>query len=394
MSYPTVTIRAGFGSNAMAGTPSWTDISDDKLSISTKRGRQFELDRFEPGEIIAELDNSHLKYWPDNGNSAFYPNVKPGCQFNVRAAYGGTTYDVILALVEDWEPHFRDSGGTRVPVTVMRGAEVSKLLAGIDLGGTSYSEENSGTRVANILNTAGWPSNRRSINTGQTTIQAASTFDNKSPAVDHLSDVQDAELGVLWQATSGTINYQDRHARLKSPYTTSQGTIGVGVNEWHYAQPQFNYGDRLIRNDITIVRNGGGTGSASDATSQNSYGIRSLTRTGVLMTTDAEAQDQADYLNSRYKEPDFRVRGITIKPGENPDVLFPQVLQREIGDRVTVSLPSGSVSADYHIEGIEHEIIGKDWLTRWWLSPANAQVYWALGIAGLSELDETTRLAY
>ena len=64
----------------------------------------------------------------------------------------------------------------------------------------------------------------------------------------------------------------------------------------------------------------------------------------------------------------------------------------KVGDKLLVRVKD----ADFHIEGISHQYSLKTgrWLTYWELSEADAQAYWVLGIAGLSELGETTYLAY
>ncbi|HEY9014071.1 MAG TPA: hypothetical protein VIM84_03280, partial [Gemmatimonadales bacterium] len=67
-------------------------------------------------------------------------------------------------------------------------------------------------------------------------------------------------------------------------------------------------------------------------------------------------------------------------------------------DRVTVRRRpqnlGSAIDQDAVIEGITHDVTAVEWKTRWNLSPAETQVYWILGTAGFSELEQTTRLGF
>ena len=203
-------------------------------------------------------------------------------------------------------------------------------------------------------------------------------------------------MGVVFIAGDGDVQFQDRHARLKSPFTTSQATFGDDPGEQKYKHLEPSYDDQFIYNDVRVTRSGGTEQTASDATSQTTYGQRSLVKTGLLMTTDAVAKDQADYRLSRNKDATLRSRTLVIKPGRDPVNLFPKVLNYDISTRITVRLNQATIDRDYHIEGIAHEYDARtgDWTTTWELSDADDIKYWVLGEVGFSELGETTILAF
>ena len=114
------------------------------------------------------------------------------------------------------------------------------------------------------------------------------------------------------------------------------------------------------------------------------------------MTTDNEALDQANYLDRRYNTPAMRNRLLREIPERDPGNLWPQVLGREISDRITVRRNEASIDHDYHIEGIEHDIdlVDRTWITKWQLSDADSQVFWMIGLAGFSEIGMTTWVGY
>lgn len=84
-------------------------------------------------------------------------------------------------------------------------------------------------------------------------------------------------------------------------------------------------------------------------------------------------------------------QAVLLRP--NVDVTSPDMLALDISDRVTVTDPQTGISADYHIHGLR-VAVGASGVTslRWWLSPADPNKYWVLGVTGASELGETTEL--
>src|SRR6266496_6239787 len=67
---------------------------------------------------------------------------------------------------------------------------------------------------------------------------------------------------------------------------------------------------------------------------------------------------------------ELRFDTLTIKPMSDPNNLFPQVLGREIGDRIRiVRRPpgGGTITRDVFIRGIEHSVDARarEWVTTW-----------------------------
>lgn len=394
MALPTLTSRIAFGSAPFAASPSWDDISSDLLSLNIKKGRQHALDRMEAGTCFIELKNDSEEYWPDNSGGSYYPNVVPVRRINLRATYGGSTYDLFTGYVRRYRPRWRARGGFG-SVMVVRAADVLRNLARLEINdGTGFSSELSGTRIDNVLDLLS--SNiGRDLDTGQSTLIASGAITNVK-ALAHLHTVQWSEAGYLFVAGDGDVQFHDRHARLKSPYTTSQATFGDDAGEMPYADIEFDDDDEYILNDIRRTRSGGTEQTASDATSQTNFGKRSHSRQDLLMTTDAEALSQAQYHLKQYKDAVMRLKSITILPDRDPANLYPKVLLYDIGTRITVRLNQASVDKDYHIEGIEHTVDARTrrWSTKWQLSDADSQIYWAIGVAGFGEIGETTYAAY
>jgi len=393
MAEPDIIIRIAFTTMPMATTPVWATVTPNALEFYSKRGRQHFLDRIEAGEAITILDNSQGYYWPGNTSSPYSPNILPGKRLNIQTSYGGSIRDVYTGFIEEWHPGWRLSAGS-APIMELRCADLQKNLALFTLGTIGYNQENSGTRVTNILNDFGWPLGARDISAGQTTLQATGTITDIK-AMDHLFTVQHSELGIFYQAPDGDVQFENRHHRLLN-HTVSRGTFGDDIGEMKYQNAKFSYDDQYLYNDIRITRLNGAEQVAKNSSSSANFGPRSFSRSDLLMTADTEAKDQADYLLSKYKDPALRVGELTIYPKSDPNNLYPKVLGFDISDRITLRLNQASVDTDYYIEGITHRYAATNerWETTWQLSDADTQVYWAIGVAGFSEIGETTRLCY
>lgn len=388
MAFPPMFVQIAFGTPPLSGTPTWTGFSEGILEASIRRGRQHELDRFEAGQATITLDNSGGQFWPNNAGGSLSPNVLPGKRLRLRALWSPSFVTEFEGFIEDWEFGFRSAPGTKLPTTTITAVDGMAKLAAYDLEALVCPQELAGSRVARVLDALGWPSNGRVIDSGQSQMQAGTIT---AKALDHLDTVMLSELGLLYQQRDDDIQFRDRHARLKAPYLTSLGTVGDGAGELPYQDVEFEFSDQQVYNTISVTRAGGSAQTSSDATSQDTYGKRSLTKDGLFLTSDAEAKDQADYLKSRYKDAALRVKSIGINPAVDEDNWYPQVLARDLSARITVRLDCASIDKDYFIEGIEHRVTGKSWRTKWWLSPCDVQEYWTLGV---SRLGTGTRLAY
>lgn len=242
---------------------------------------------------------------------------------------------------------------------------------------TAWAGDTSGERIERVLAYAEWPLGDQDIDLGDSTLQRAD-LDNGT-ALDHMQDVELTESGRLFVSGAGVVTFIERHAVLEqTAYATSQATFGDAGAELKYADITFDYSDAQIRNDIRVTSPALPPQVASDATSQATYLHHGYERQ-VLEESIAAMQDAAQYILSRYKDPFLRVASITIKPRRDEATLFPQVLGRELGDRVTVKRrPQGIgtvISQECHIEAIAHEVDAEHqtWVTTWTLSPADTR---------------------
>ena len=348
---PVITVRIAFASYPFDDTPEWTDVSADFIAFSSRRGRQYQLDRIEAGSLIVTLKNESGKYFPKNTDSPYYLNIKPGKKIQIRAIQSGMLRDIFTGYIESWEPKWLGTGGKGAVIDI-RASDATKLVNAYEIS-ASYSQELSGTRIGNILDDVGFPSADRSLDTGQETIIASSL--SGEPAMGHIYAVQDSELSLFYFDRSGNAVYEDRHHRQISPHDESQAIFSDdAASKKKYGNINFPRDDELIYNIIKATRVGGATQTAQDTDSQDNYGPRSLTRSGLLLVYDLDAWAYSRYMLARYKDSIQRVREITIYPDSNRPYLYNTVLEREISDRVTIIEGDSKVNAEYFVEGIEH----------------------------------------
>lgn len=384
---PDITVEVSFSSRPTA-EPSWTDISSAVKAIpQITRGRQTVLDRFQAGTATVLVDNRDRDFDPTYASGSYYPNVVPMRRIRIRATFSSTTYDLFNGYVVDWPQQYP---GPREAVVPIQCADGFKVLA-LDKLSQSYSQEASGTRINNVLSDVSWLTADRDIDAGQSTIQAV-TLDNEE-ALSHLLTINETENGRLFINGAGEVVFQDRHAKYKSPYDTVQATFGSGSGELPFDDIALEYSDMNIWNHTIVERSGGTAQSVEDSDSIDDHFRRTLEKTGLLMTSDTEAQDAANWLLSQFKSPRLRIRELVLQ-GRYSDDVATQALTREIGDRVkVVHRPpgGGTITQESFIEQITWAFRKGAWTVRWALSRASDQAFWILNS---SALGTDTRLAY
>jgi hypothetical protein len=274
----------------------------------------------------------------------------------VRAVYSGVGYPLWSGYVDSVEVSY-PTGTTSV--TTITATDAFKVLANRDRTAISPvgAGEDSGSRITRILNSVNWDSAGREIATGDSTMQAT---DLSGPALTEMSTVADSEVGELYINASGKVVFRNRHALLTDTRSSvAQAVFGDAPGERPYSDADFQLADTRITNQVRLTRVGGVEQVAEDTPSQAEYLLRSMSITGLMLQSDSDVSDMAGYVLSSGKDPVFEARRVTVLPRRDSDLLFPQVLGREIGDRVTVRRRppgGGTVEVDCYIRGVEHSV--------------------------------------
>lgn len=271
--------------------------------------------------------------------------------------------------------------------------DASRIAAHAAIPIDRYAAVATGTQIGYTLDAIGWPAASRDLDTGSSTLAAS---DPSGSALDWLLlAAEDSEGGILFVQGDGSIRFVERHALLGPPFTDSQGTFGDDISELEYADLTVSFDEANLWTSVTVTRENGSPQRAEDTAARDSYGPRALERNAQLLATDTECNDAANYLLTRYKEPQIRPETVTFE-ATSDDPLWEQLLTREIGDRVTVNRrpPGGGsmLSKEALIEAISVSVtLHESWTTTWTLAPADPNAYWLLGT---SELGVDTRLGW
>jgi hypothetical protein len=153
--------------------------------------------------------------------------------------------------------------------------------------------------------------------------------------------------------------------------------------------------DTVIVNDVQATRVGGNLQEATSQTSITQYLFpRTYARTDLIHTSDSDALNWAQYIVYIGRFGESRFDSVKINPLADPVNLWPQVLGREIGDRIQVWVRPPSVPVPIHkdcfIVGIQHDWNSADstWLTTWTLQDATKYGnFLTLGNSTLGKLD-------
>jgi hypothetical protein len=323
--------------------------------------------------------------------------------------YAGIDYPLFRGFIEGWPQHYTPADRTST-VTIVASDAFSILstvasttgaftlddpgLGVLDedrlAGGGEITGEYSGERVDALLDVAGWPDLLRDIATGSSTLQGQ-TVDEMLAA---LQLVEVSEDGFFYVGPDGYVVFHGRHDRQTVPRMAEvQATFsedGLLVYDDLVMLPS---DWELVANDVRRTREGGVEQTALDDESIATRGRRSNARSGLVMDSDLQALDLAQAHLNRYSVPGTRIDGLVLDPVNDPAELWPQVLGREILDRIQVDRTpmqlGDPIQLEVWIQGIEHTWQDFKWRTRWYVTPADlaSTFYFTLDSLTLGVLD-------
>jgi len=364
-----------------ANPSTFTDITSYVQSVAITRGRDDVLSQVQTGTARVTLINEDGRFSPGYTLSPLYGDVATMRAVRIRGTFSAVTYDLYYGYIQSITP---------VPTPNVRTCtlDLADGFAWLDLAVTTptYTLVATGTSIGVALNSASWPAGLRDLATGQSTITPSYTDQSV------LSQIQgigiDNEAGLVYMSGAGEVVFQDRHTRLKTPYTVSQGTF---TDTDALVDVSAERPVRDIANEVKVTHATGSV-TATDATSQAAKGPRRLAIIAGFLDASTAADRASWTLSTKKDEQDRPVIGIV---GNASATLMTQALARDLSDRVTITDAGArtGINAAFHIERIEHQISDGGTLhtVRWQLSPADASGFWALDV---SALDTSTRLAY
>ncbi len=390
----TITVEIAFD-----GT-TWVDVTSYVRKITTRRA-QTSSDgigwRYQAGTASVTLDNTDRRFDPTNLAGPYVASgasqVKPGRPIRIRATYSATTYDLFRGKVRRWPIRWGHGRYSEVTIPATDG---TAELQGFDIDAvtpTVGASELSDVRVDRILDAAGQPAGDRTLDTGDLTMQA--TGFGRSAWQELLSTVE-SEGGDLYLDGANKVVFRRRSALFDDTRSTvSQATFGDSGSEIRYTEivPQ-DFDDAGVINKATVTRQGGTDQVATNTDSQTEYGPRSWRRTGLLVESDAEALNLAEFVVYTAGTPYPRIEALTVDLATTADAAtkIPATLARQFGDLVTVThrpkAGGTAVTQSVFVRGITHTIDtrGPKWTVGLTFQDARQFKFFILGDATYGQL--------
>jgi hypothetical protein len=379
----------------------------------TSTRQQGPLTTYEAGTATIVLANSDARFSPENLAGPYVVSgqtqIRPMIPIRVRATWGSSAYTLFTGYVRSWTPPTAQLGPD-YDYTVAQATDAFCVLAGVTIplnGSPAGAGELSGARVNRILAAAGWyasPQGLTDIDAGQSTVQAT-TFGGT--ALSLLQLTADSEIADLYVRGDGAVVFRDRNAPfadtrssvVQAVFGDTAGTVHPAGTELAYVDITRPDDDTTLANDVQATIDGGSNiQHVQDAASVARLIFpRSYERSDLILRTDADALGWAGYVLALSKNDESRFDSLVLQADGWPDDLFPQVLGREIGDRIQVWRdPPGmaAFSRDCFIRSITHTITVDGWTTEWGLQGAGRYTFLVLDDPVLGQLDNSNSLSF
>ena len=324
------------------------DITDRAITVSTDRGKNRDLDRFNSGSLNVILNNDDRAFDPNYASSPFAGAIVP--RREVRVTVDGVR--TITTTIDDWNYSYTPDGDSRAEIIA---TDEFTLLARQVLTAGTATPQLSGARVSAVLDmdSVGWPAGKRDIDTGVSTL-GADVFDGN--ALTYLQKVAESEQGLLFISKSGDLVFRDR---LDATPTTSSvvdfADDGTGIP---FTLTAVNYGSELLYNQ-SIVTSNAGTATANNDRSQTAYGVTSV-ELDTLVSTQSQLQNLADFLVQKYGDPEYRFETIRVNLDTVGSANKATCLGLEIGDIINITFTPNNIGSAIQQYGqiirINHEI--------------------------------------
>lgn len=336
------------------------DVSDRVKSFSISRGKSRQLDRYQAGQASIVLDNNDRTFDPTYAASPYYGQIIPRREIRITS---GTAIQY-FGSVDDWNLDYEPNGDNLANAICSDGFRV---LANQTLHAYTNDVELSGSRIAAVLDRSeiNWSPTQRALDPGKQTLGADTVAANTN-ALTYLQTVEASEPGSLFIGKNGYLTFKDR-----SVAPTSDGLVladdGSGIP---YQGMKVVYGSELLYNDIeitTVITDN--TAIAGDSLSQGIYGILTLSQTGLLMETDQDAQELADWYARLYSSPEFRFESVELILNELTTDQQNDILDLELGSVIKIVFTPGNpeqapaiekyaeiIRLDHNVDAIFHKV--------------------------------------
>lgn len=376
------------------------DVSSYCQSVTVQRGRSDQLQSFSAGTCSIQLINSDRRFDPINESSPYWDATlgRSGVTPRRRVQVISKGIPLFTGRVTDIDIEYAPNGGgsSEKAVCVIEAADDFVLLANTAFEADYLpSVELSGARVSAILDLpeVNFSATARDIAAG-TVALGDYIVDAGGTILDYLQQINRAEQGYLFMAGDGDLTFTDR---LSATFATAAAYFADDGTNIPYMNIQIVYGQEFLYNKVIAQRVGGVEQVADDAASQTEFGISALSLTGLIVEDDTDASTLATDLLDRYSLPQYRFDGLEAAYNYATSAQQTTLSTLEVGDVISVTrtFVTGSplsVTKQYSIEQLKHEISSVGHVVRYGLAATELLTALVLDDATLGQLDSTNAL--
>ena len=209
-----------------AGEDVTTRILGSRVQIGTQRGRQSprQIEAAPPAVAALSLNNTSRDYSPDYGPSPLHGHLGPGREVWIEVGYLGTWHTLFRGFLAE----YKVSPGLADRSVSLTAQDVLGKIAGVrrKISTVLHEAIPTGEAIGIILDEIGWPSGRRDLDHGQTTLPFWWMDDGL--AVDELTALMRAEgpPALCTVNADGDFIFRDRaHRAVDTVSAVSQATF-------------------------------------------------------------------------------------------------------------------------------------------------------------------------
>jgi hypothetical protein len=360
------------GTNILGDAPAdIVNITDQVMSVSTRRGRNRILSNFEAGTATVTINDPNSDFNPQNVSGPYYGKLLPLRKIRIWAdtVVDSVTYRVAIfsGYINSFDTSFYQGIDSTSTVT-LQCTDGFRLLNNVATNTTPVpgcpAGQLSGARVNALLDFSGFPNSLRFIDTGDSTMQADPGGQRSVLAA--IQQVEQSEFGAFYMNRQGEARFLDRTRVSELADFTARNFSDVGTpGDLTYTNLDFAFDDQLILNKVTVTRYDDGIGPAVPQTVQSDdsisvYFTKSGQRSEILVQTDAEALDQAETLLNARKDSDIRIDAMTLNLlADTTEFETIANLSTDVYTliNITKAMPGGSsITRELFVQGVQHDV--------------------------------------
>jgi hypothetical protein len=352
------------GEGVLDGNLEGIDVTQYVKSVQLRRGRSGTLDNFEAGSVSIVLNNNDRRFDPINESSPYWDattgqsGVQPRREVTVALDNETIFVGAITTINITYDEALSDA--------IIGASDDFVVLANQTIT-TAFTPpvEISGTRITSILDLpeVNFPLAQRDIATGGKDLQALPITAGTN-ALQYMQACATADQALLFVSRDGTLTYTDPittiwYYDVAAEFVDANEPITTGVVP--YTGINTITDQNFLYNKVVVAKEGGTEYISNDVASQTSYGISTLTLTGLLLENDSDAETLSTQLLEAYKSPVYRfddmqfvINGMTTDSRSTLNAL-------EIGDGIKIvrTFATGSpltVDRYYQVDRLQHTI--------------------------------------